>query len=73
MAESKKVHICHETGRFDVFMAGYPHAVFRCGECQSPMRSKAVDDLDEKDFEMALEMILEYRKRKLEGGDDPWS
>jgi len=57
----RKVHLCTESDRFEVFVSGYPHAVFRCKDCMSPMRSVAVDDLDEDRMEFALEMLARYR------------
>lgn len=66
----KKLHMCRETEHFDVFMAGYPHAIYRCGECKNAIRSKAIDDLDDKELELALDMMAEFKKKKLTEGED---
>lgn len=60
--KARKVHLCVESDRFEVLVSGYPHAVFRCKECFAPMRSTALDDLEEDRLDFALEMLARFRR-----------
>ena len=57
-------HVCRERAEFEVLTSAYPHAIFRCRVCRSPMRSSPMDDLDSTQLDLAVDMLSRYRRRR---------
>ena len=55
-------HTCQIRKEFEVLLSAYPHIIYRCHICLSPMKSIPLDDLSNDDLNMALEMIQRYRE-----------